>query len=123
MKNYQKAEQRKRDETALSYEEWFRANKGALFDLRERELFVQVLRKNNLQSALDIGSGTGRITEAISPLVERIVAGDLSLQSLRVLKSKQVPNCSPICLNASFGLPFQDNTFDLVVSCQVLPLL
>jgi ubiquinone/menaquinone biosynthesis C-methylase UbiE len=107
----------------LTYEEWYLANRGLLFDLCERDAFVRIVKNNgSFCSAIDIGSGTGRITASIAPLVSRMVAVDFSQQSLRVLNSKKIEGCSGLCADVSY-IPFRDSIFDLAVSCQVLPLM
>lgn len=123
MKAYEIVEKQKRDRASASYDDWFKATKGALFDLRERDLFVQLIKGENAHLVLEIGSGTGRISEVAARHVDKIVATDLSFHSLKVLASKHVPGCTPLCLNSAVGLPFQDNSIDLAISCQVLPLL
>src|SRR3954468_14935844 len=97
MKTYQQNEKNKRDVYASYYDEWVLTTKGLLFDLCERQAFVQVVKNGNVHSIIDIGSGTGRITESLSSLVQRIVALDFSRQSLCVLNNKQVKNCSAVC--------------------------
>jgi ubiquinone/menaquinone biosynthesis C-methylase UbiE len=122
MKNYQKVEQEKRDKSAQIYEDWLRSNKGALFDVYERELFAGFVQEYSPRSIIDVGSGTGRITEALAPLGMRITALDLSPQSLQVFQRKEISNCSVLCGSGS-SLPVKDECFDLAVSCQVLPLM
>jgi len=123
MKTYQQNEKYKRDAYASHYDEWFLGTKGLLFDLCERQVFAQAVKNNNAHSIIDIGSGTGRITEILSSLDQRAVALDFSWQSLHMLNRKQLKNCSAVCADISFAIPFKDNTFDLAVSCQVLPQL
>lgn len=122
MRRYQKIEKQKRDKHAQTYEEWFQVNKGFLFDLYERELFIQCVRENQPRSVIDIGSGTGRITRAIAPLVPWIVGTDFSFQSLQILHRRKTDNCFALCAD-SITLPIKDEYFDLAVSCQVLPQL
>jgi len=102
------------------YEEWYRANKGFLFDLRERQVFARIIDKKSYNFAVDIGCGTGRITEAISPFVHRVVGVDISLESLGILSAKAINDCSAVCVDLASGTPFRDHPFDLAVSCQVL---
>jgi SAM-dependent methyltransferase len=123
MKTYQQDEKNKRDAHASRYDEWFLRTKGLLFDLCERQAFVQAVKNDNVNSIIDIGSGTGRVTESLLSLVQRIVAIDFSWQSLSVLNNKRLKNCSAVCTDISFDLPFKNYAFDLAVSCQVLPQL
>lgn len=120
MRKYQETEQLLRDNQAKEYEKWYVSSKGTLFDRRERELFSISVKKKRFQNVLDLGSGTGRITETIAPYVDSVVALDFSLESLSVLQSKQLSNVTTIYANASDGLPFKSESFDLVCSCQVI---
>jgi SAM-dependent methyltransferase len=125
MKDYQKIEQRKRDRSAEDYEAWLCSNKGTLFDFYERDLFCDFVRAtvpNGPRSIVDLGSGTGRITEALAAQAMQIVGVDLSPRSVRVLLRKAVQNCSALCADLS-SLPVKDQSFDVAVSCQVLPLM
>jgi ubiquinone/menaquinone biosynthesis C-methylase UbiE len=122
MKNYQKTEREKRDNGALTYDKWLRSNKGPLFDVYERELFVKLVKERAPYSVIDVGSGTGRMTEALAPLAKRVVGLDFSSQSLKVLLSRNIDNCSALCASGA-SLPVKNESFDLAVSCQVLPLM
>lgn len=119
MKTYQEIEQLKRDKGAQSYEEWYRSSKGHLFDFYERKLFTQFVKNQPARSVIDLGSGTGRITEALASHVMRIVGLDLSSESLRVLRRKEISNCSELCASGS-SLPIKDECFEVAVSCQTL---
>lgn len=78
---------------------------------------------------LDAGSGTGIVTMALQDakfLPRKIVAVDLSFNSLRLSletfeKDKKI-NEKDICAVQSniLGMPFEDETFDLVLTCGVL---
>jgi ubiquinone/menaquinone biosynthesis C-methylase UbiE len=122
MEGYLKIEQQKRDRSAEIYEDWLRTNKGSLFDVYERELFTQFVRQYSPRSIIDVGSGTGRIAEALAAMIPYVVGVDLSPNSLQVLRRKDIRNCSPLCANIA-QLPFKNECFDLAVSCQVLPLV
>jgi ubiquinone/menaquinone biosynthesis C-methylase UbiE len=122
MKNYQKIERQKRDRNAPVYEDWLWSNKGSLFDIYERELFVRLVRQYSPRSIIDVGSGTGRIVEALASTMTHVVGIDFSSDSLQVLLRKEICNCSPVCANVA-QLPIKTERFDLAVSCQVLPLM
>ena len=122
MKTYQAVERQKRDYSASVYDEWLRSNKGALFDIYERELFVRLVKDHGAESIIDVGSGTGRMTEALAPLSKRVVALDFSSQSLEVLLRREISNCSALCASGA-ALPVKNESFDMAVSCQVLPLM
>jgi ubiquinone/menaquinone biosynthesis C-methylase UbiE len=122
MENYLKIQQRKRDRNAHLYEDWLRTNKGSLFDIYERDLFVSFVQQYSPCSIVDVGSGTGRIAEAVAPMAAHVVGIDFSSNSLQVLSRKEIGNCWPVCANV-VQLPIKSETFDLAISCQVLPLM
>ncbi len=80
---------------------------------------------------LDAGSGTGVVTLAFQDAgleSRRIVALDLSLKSLQVARNgfagqKDNPIKTDILQGNILGMPFPDNTFDLVLMCGVLEYL
>jgi ubiquinone/menaquinone biosynthesis C-methylase UbiE len=119
MKSYQQIERKKRDRAAGTYDEWLIATKGFLFDIQEKELFARFVKEQGGYLAADLGSGTGRITEAIVPFVGKVVALDYSHQSLAMLQTKKIKNHFSVCANACL-IPFTEKAFNLVVSCEML---
>lgn len=121
MRFYREIERQKRDKAAENYDEWYITTKGLLFDLREKNLFARFVQGHckDKYLLLDVGSGTGRITEVIAPFIRKVVALDFSMRSLQMLRVKNIANCISVCACASC-IPFKDETFDLVISCQVL---
>jgi len=105
-----------RDREAARYDDWYRRTKGAAFDRRERAVFRD--RARGARRALDLGAGTGRITEALDD-VPHVVAVDFSLLSLRRLAAKALANATPVLGDAT-AIPIADRACDLVVSCQTL---
>jgi ubiquinone/menaquinone biosynthesis C-methylase UbiE len=118
--SYQTAEHKLRDLQASDYERWHRATKGSLFESRERGMFLDLVRSTRFLSVLEIGCGTGRITETVAPHVGKITALDFSAASLAVLQAKKIGNLTAHCANACEGLPFSSGGFELVLACQVL---
>jgi SAM-dependent methyltransferase len=105
-----------RDRGAEQYDHWYRATKGVAFDRRERAVFRE--RVGRAGRALDLGAGTGRITNALDD-VTLVVAIDFSLPSLRRLAHKELRHAAPVLADA-LALPLDDGVCDVVVSCQVL---
>ena len=72
---------------------------------------------------LDLGTGTGRILEILSPFIEKGVGIDLNREMLQVarsnLDSAGAANCTVRQGDIS-QLPFADNNVDLIVIHQVL---
>jgi ubiquinone/menaquinone biosynthesis C-methylase UbiE len=83
-------------------------------------LYEKVCVKTS-QKILDIGCGTGVITEDIALLTKGTITGiDIDEKSL-FLAQKQVSELGVNLVKAdAMDLPFKNNTFDLVVFCGVL---
>lgn len=66
---------------------------------------------------LEVGCGTGLILERTAPMASEAIGIDLSPGMVEVTRGKGLE-----AVNASVnGLPFEDDSFDLVYSCKVLP--
>lgn len=117
---YQTAELALRELQAADYERWFLATKGHFFDLREKGLFLSLVRATRFRAVLEIGCGTGRITQTVAACVEHVTALDFSAASVAVLRAKRIRNITADCANACEGLPFSPGSFQLVLACQVL---
>jgi len=120
MKAYQAKELSVREQSAAQYDSWYVASKGASFDVIEKDLYVRSVLHYQKPSILDIGAGTGRITEAIAPLAENVLAIDFSERSLELLSQKQLTNVSTFCGDISGGLPLDDHSFNVICACQVI---
>jgi SAM-dependent methyltransferase len=73
-------------------------------------------------SALDFGSGLGRLTRALGERFERVVGVDISAPmtaQARSLVAGQCPNCEFVT-STSETLPFDDGRFDFIVTLLVL---
>lgn len=72
---------------------------------------------------LDIATGGGHVAAALSPLVRRVVASDLTVEMLaaagRFFRSKGLTNVETTEADAE-DLPFGDRTFD-IVTCRIAP--
>jgi SAM-dependent methyltransferase len=113
---YKQAERNKRDRAAASYDDWYRRTKGLRFDAYERRLFDDAIPRSTRPLILDLGSGTGRIAGTLARRAN-LVAVDLSTSSL-ILNRRA--HGIPVAAADSKDLPFADQTFDAIVSCQVL---
>jgi SAM-dependent methyltransferase len=81
------------------------------------------LGKAGLGALLDIGTGTGRIAELLSPHATRVAGLDKSPEMLRLARSRlqHLPAQSLELVQGDFAaLPFADASFDTVVFHQVL---
>jgi SAM-dependent methyltransferase len=118
MRAYQEHERDSRDCVAPRYDQWYIESKGRWFDRRERAVIGRAICPDSI--VLDLGSGTGRITESVAQKTAFTIALDISLNSLRYLQDKRIPRVAAVGADAVAGLPFRTGAFDAVVSCQVV---
>jgi hypothetical protein len=78
-----------RDLHAARYSADYRRDKGAWWDDLERALIVRGIRSRESLRVVDAGAGVGRLAHALSIAGCSVVALDISLQSLRVLRDRQ----------------------------------
>lgn len=76
---------------------------------------------------LDLGCGSGRLSQSMSPLVKSIVALDSSEAMIEELDTKELSNVEPVVDDLTRGLVAQHpafrKQFDLVVACVVCTYL
>lgn len=68
---------------------------------------------NDIRSILDVGCGDGKVTNRLSERFEFVVGADFSYNALKHVEGKRV-------LSKGSSLSFQERSFDLVITCQVL---
>lgn len=87
---------------------------------------IEVVGKRPFQSMLDLGTGTGRILELLSPLYRRGVGVDMSREMLAVARANLdragVSNAQ-VRQGDIFAPPVERDSFDLVTVHQVLHFL
>ncbi len=79
---------------------------------------VNELRAEQNSQVLDLGSGTGIITEELLKRGCSVVAVDFANESLKILKNKCWNRAEAICADICF-LPLNQSSFDRVISCEV----
>lgn len=65
--------------------------------------------------ALDLGCGLGQYTKYLMDKGFDVMSADISLEALKILK-KNISNAKVELLDMSNPLPFEDNSFDLVLA-------
>ncbi|HCL83705.1 MAG TPA: hypothetical protein DIC22_07010 [Chitinophagaceae bacterium] len=101
---------------ALNYEKYLGP---VLFEPSALE-FLPYLGSPNVQSVLEISSGTGRLTRHLRkyfPLTTRLIASDISSDMLQVAREQLKDPSIEFQIADAQQLPFADGSFDLVV-CQ-----
>lgn len=85
----------------------------------EFELIKLAVEQNRQAKVLDLGCGAGHVSFHIAPLVEKVIAYDLSAAMLEVVnqtaKVKGLTNVQTV-KGIAESLPFEDNCFDFVIS-------
>ena len=100
------------DEIAKGYNELYGEEQ-----LKKWEIAKKLINLSKNDRVLDLGCGTGLITEKISKKVDSIVGLDLSEEMIK--NSIKRNNISYVVGNAK-KLPFENNEFDKVVSFTVI---
>ena len=93
------------------------------YDDDVREIFKDNLESDLSRSTvLDVGCGGGLFTEELARLGCRVAGVDLSRRSIEVAQQHAEQKGLTIMYHVASGdqLPFYDNTFDLVVCCDVI---
>ncbi|NWF93443.1 MAG: methyltransferase domain-containing protein [Syntrophaceae bacterium] len=108
------------DDWPERYDQWFTTPIGALVKKYESELILDLLKPAPQETILDAGCGTGLFTLDLLSRGSHLVGLDISLPMLRraAEKTKGYP-FQPV-LADMVNLPFQDSTFDKVVSVTAL---
>jgi ubiquinone/menaquinone biosynthesis C-methylase UbiE len=109
-----------RDEQVTEYDNMVQL---AMFSLIELPITFFFLKPRQVNTVLEAGCGTGRMTKHLSGLSGHLVSVDFSFESLRVNRGKLVQqgveNVDLIQADLCH-LPFKDEVFDRVLSSQVL---
>lgn len=76
------------------------------------------------EQVLDIGAGTGRVSDRLSGMVGaygRVYTADFAIEMLRRARERLDPTCTrPVCSEAE-RLPFRDSRFDKIVCFSAFP--
>lgn len=105
------------NEQYLAYyeQESFRGKTYDDYSPHEKErvdTIVSIIPKD-VNSILDVGCGDGVIVNVIAGKYEKIVGLDLSTEALKYVKTEHVHGSSD-------NIPFPDDSFDLVITCDTL---
>lgn len=103
--------------------EWHRLRSLHVDDAKIERALVEMLSRRPVRDLLDVGTGTGRILEVLSPYVERGLGVDQSLEMLSLARANLaragVRNCN-VRQSNMYALDLPDHSFDAVSIHQVL---
>lgn len=107
------------------YDAWYETALGSLSDRLEKELVFSMFVVKSGEIALDVGCGTGNYTIELARKGTKVIGIDRSKEMLGCAreKSEKIGFNIPFQVADAQMLPFQDNSFDLIVSNGLLCFL
>ena len=107
---------------AETYDDWYKTPKGMLVDKIEKEVIYEFLKPQPGMKILDIGCGTGNLSLELAKLGAEVTGVDISEAMLVKAREKAAKEnlCINFCCADANNLPFEDETFDAVVSLSAL---
>ncbi len=125
------AVKRARAEAAAAYfdanaERWDKLRSLHVDDAEVEKVIGRMLPETGIGTLLDIGTGTGRILEVLSPHIEQGIGIDQSREMLSVARANlERAGCGNCRVQQAdlYRLPFADDSFDATVIHQVLHFL
>ncbi len=109
------------DKLAGSYDSWYGTEFGRYADDLEKRLIIQFARPKKGEKVLDVGCGTGTYGSEFSKMGLEVTCLDMSKRMLNIAKTKS-KNIDTILGNVE-DMPFEDNTFDLIVGITLIEFL
>jgi ubiquinone/menaquinone biosynthesis C-methylase UbiE len=113
------------DDQAAAYDCWYATPLGQLVDRVEKAALFALLPDLNGRRVLEVGCGTGNITEALSRRGARVVGLDLSGPMLAAAQNRaRQQGYAPDLVRSGAGvLPFPESSFDGVISILALDFM
>ena len=110
------------DQMASEYDSWYKTPKGRLVDKIEKEVMYEFLKPQPGMEILDIGCGTGNLSLELARLGARVTGVDISEPMLAIARQKALREKLDVKFYKAdvHDLPFDDETFDAVVSLSAL---
>lgn len=106
------------DHSAETYDEWCKTPLGSFVDTVEKQMIVELSNPKPGEQALDIGCGTGIYSLLLALHGLEVTGIDISSGMLQ--KAEKQKQSIRFMEGDIHTLPFEDNTFDLVISNLVL---
>ena len=110
------------DDQAAEYDRWYATPLGQLVDRVEKAALFALLPELKGSLVLEVGCGSGNITEALASRGAQVVGLDLSAPMLAAARRRVKPEgfSPPLIRGQARALPFPGNSFDGVISVLAL---
>ncbi len=113
------------DAFAQHYDGWYQSELGSFVDKVQKQLIEEAAELKINEKVLDIGSGTGNYSLWLAQRGLEVTAIDQSKEMMNIAKKKAEEKnrrIEWILENAQY-LPFEDNSFDLVISVTAIEFM
>ena len=114
--NKQKTQEQKEyyNKTAKEYDKWHIETKSAkIIDAWNFANLKKFVANNKIHKTLDLGCGTGRLSNSLLQISDQVYGVDVSTEVLKIAK-KKYPKLKLSQAEVT-DLPYQDNYFDLLI--------
>lgn len=114
-----------RDKYAQGFDDWYVRVMGKYHWFAEKKTIRRMLELRKDDTIIDLGCGTGRFTiEELAQDIKKICAIDFSKKSIQILQEKikkeDITNVQTLVWDIRNPLPIEKNSFDKLVSIQVI---
>lgn len=107
------------NDTAANYNQRFESDIARAYSRRQVEMILSLLAGEAVDTVLDIGAGTGRLSKALSEAGHHCIAVDFAQSMVNCLVSLDNANLEAICADTAF-LPIKRGTLDACVALNVM---
>ncbi|MFV9511327.1 class I SAM-dependent methyltransferase [Tepidibacillus sp. LV47] len=113
------------DAFAKDYDQWYESKLGSFVDQVEKELIEEMAKPKENEKVLDLGAGTGTYSLWLARRGLKVTALDQSKEMLNIAQEKAEKEGLKIDwhLGDAHQLPFENETFDLVVSVTAIEFM
>ena len=110
------------DRKAYSYDSWYQTRLGALCDRLEKEAILSLISVREGERVFDVGCGTGIYLLDLARMGAAVTGIDSSPNMIEIAESKlkKAGYAAHLRLGGAQALPFENNTFDAVLSVLLL---
>jgi len=119
------AEQIVSDSVKTAYDEFYQKHDEAWRMLGARykaQHIIDVCKGHNFKKVLEVGAGDGSILKLLAEknFAPEYHAVEISESGVEHIKTRDIPNLKSVQIFDGYRLPFEDNSFDLIILSHVL---